>query len=70
MTLPNYEPLPLLRANVDWDVFVRRALDPDGRGALVELGRQFVRDKLLPEGADERIVGDMVAHAESLRESI
>ena len=70
MTLPNYEPLPLLRANADWDVFVQGVLDPDARGALVERGRQFVRDKLLPEGADERIVGDMVAHAASGRESI
>ena len=30
MTLTNYEPLPLLRANADWDVFVRGGLGSAG----------------------------------------
>ncbi len=70
MKLPNYEPLTLIRADADWDALVHGVLDADARGALVERGRQFVRNKLHHEDADVRIVSDMVAHAASKRERI
>lgn len=70
MELPNYEPLTLIRADADWDTFVRGVLDPSTRDDLVERARQFVRNKLLPDGAEERILSDMVAHAAPKREGI
>jgi hypothetical protein len=65
MQLPNYEPLTLLRADADWDGFVRGVLDASARGAVEERGRQFVASHLLAEGAQERIVRDMQAQAEA-----
>lgn len=68
MALPNYEPLTLIRADADWDAFVHGVLDADARGALVERGRQFVRNKLLHEDAYDRIISNMVAHVALKRE--
>ena len=60
MTLQNYEPLFLIQVATDWEQFVRNVLSPETRGGLVENGKQFLRGKLLPEGADLRIVKDLL----------
>lgn len=66
MALPNYEPLTLIRADADWDAFVRGVLEADVRDAVVERSRQFVRNKLLQDGAaHDHIVSDMVLHVAS-----
>ena len=60
MNLQNYEPLFLIRAATDWEQFVRNVLSPESRGGLVEHGKNFLSGKLLPEGADLRIVQDLL----------
>jgi small ligand-binding sensory domain FIST len=60
--LANYDPLTLIRSGADWQAFVESALDAASREALVRHGCRFIGRTLLPDGAAERIVIDMMAH--------
>lgn len=60
LELPNYEPLPLIRTATDWAEFVRSSLHPPSTLAGMQLARQFLSRTLLPDGAEARIVSDMV----------
>ena len=60
LELPNYEPLPLIRTAPDWAEFVRSSLHPSSTVAGLQRARRFLSRTLLPDGAEARIVSDMV----------
>jgi hypothetical protein len=70
MTLCNYDPLFLIRSEDDWGQFVCDVLGLQARSGLVERTREFVSGKLLPEGADQRIVQDMLECASTRSQAL
>jgi len=60
LELRSYDPLPLIRTAPDWAEFVRSSLHPPSTVAELQLARQFLSRTLLPDGAEARIVSDMV----------
>ena len=60
LELPNYEPLPLIRTVDDWAEFVRASLHPPSTAGGMQRARRFLLRTLLPDGAEVRIVSDMV----------
>jgi hypothetical protein len=67
MTLSNYDPLPLIKGFADWERFVCSILDPTLSDDLVERASRFASGNLLPEGADRRILQDMLECASNQR---
>ena len=60
LELPKYEPLPLIRKAPEWAEFVRSSLNPPSTNVGLQRTRQFLSRTLLPDGADERIVSNML----------
>lgn len=61
LCLPNYHPLPLLRAPSDWAAVVNAALDLEQRGTLESAAAAFVARVLVDGDGAKRIAADLAA---------
>jgi len=61
LDLPNYQPLPLLRAPADWQAFISAGLDIDQRGTLDSAAAAFVARVLIDGDGAQRIAADLAA---------
>ncbi len=59
LDLPNYEPLPLLRHQKDWQAVVAKMSD---RHPQLEAVEGFLRDRLIPGDAVGKVVAHITAH--------
>lgn len=61
LDLPNYYPLPLLRAPSDWPTFVNAAFNAEQRGSLESAAAAFVARVLIDGDGAKRIAADLAA---------
>lgn len=69
LTLPNYEPLPLLRKAEDCAAFVQGVLAPTQRIALARCASDFVARAILEGDGAQRIVADLESALEDNKPS-